>query len=137
MSTEEIRRGQLMPFEQALAQIDAGETPEALPFGYLNQLLDSYQGGTSRRQVMICFNKWMHNFDYNNLELNLAHLVGEVSELMVAINTDTRDNIMAELADVAIYCYGIAQIFGSDLDTAIESKMQYNLQRSYQRKDGD
>lgn len=133
MSTEQKRREALPLFERALDMVDAGETPEALPYNYLNQLLDCYQSGTSRRQVLVCFNKWMHNFDYNNLELNLAHLVGEVSELLVAVNTDTLDNIMREVADVAIYCYGIAQILGRDLDAAVAEKMQYNLQRTYSK----
>lgn len=41
-----------------------------------------------------------------------------------------------ELADVAIYLMGLAQILGVDLQSEIERKVDINRRREYAMKDG-
>ena len=46
------------------------------------------------------------------------------------------DEIGEELADVAIYLYGIAEILGVDLGKSIDRKMKINEERVYTQENG-
>lgn len=131
MVTEDLGRDWRYDFEGALQAVEKGETPEALPHSYLNQLVTAHKAGISTRQCMVCFNKWLHGFKCDDINGDLALLVGEVSELMLAVCSGTVDEAVKELADIAIYCYGLANILGKDLDKAIGDKIEYNLNRIY------
>lgn len=85
-------------------------------------------------------------WDPNNVNTfaeEIAHLHEEVSEAFRAyrltkgcvLTTDAAgkpQGVPAELADVVIGIYYIAQRFGFDLDAAVERKHRYNLTRSYE-----
>ena len=137
MTLEQKRREMLPAFMAALDSIDSGE--DVLPFEdeYPNTLLVSYRKGVSRRQTIICYTKWMHRFNVKDVFRDLGYLQGELNEAKKAWESEGTENFVKELADVAIYCYGIAQMVGADLDTAIEDKMKFNIQRSYQKEGFD
>ncbi len=83
--------------------------------------------------------------DLNTIGDEIAHLHEEVSEafrffrkykhtnLVIVHDGDGKpEGVPAELADVVIGCYYIAEREGFDLDFAIEAKHRYNLTRSYE-----
>lgn len=47
-----------------------------------------------------------------------------------------KEDFGLELADIAIYLLGIAEIIGVDLEQEILKKMEINEQREYQQVDG-
>lgn len=98
---------------------------------FINELLASRQDGISVRQAVISFTKWMHGFNVSDPEKDLQYLRGEVDEAEEALLYKTPEDFVEELADVAIYCYGIAQMLDLDLDKAIDKKIKYNLTRVY------
>lgn len=135
MSLEQERRDLAEVF-YSRAQA-ASEGKDYIPFDdcFLNSLLLQAELGVSLRQVMISYTKWMHGFDTNNVSRDLARLQGEVLEAFEAYNNVIDiPGTVEELADVVIYCYGIATMLGHDLDTVIRNKMEYNIQRSYERQ---
>lgn len=83
------------------------------------------------RQSVICMTKQMHGFNVTDIAKDMPYLRSEVDELEAAITADNMDNIAEELADIAIYCYGMCQMLGRDLDAEIFKKMAYNRQRTY------
>lgn len=58
-------------------------------------------------------------------------LYGEVNELFQAWLKDDDQNIGEELADVAIFLLGIAEILDKDLGVEIIEKMKVNKNRIY------
>ncbi|HLQ40724.1 MAG TPA: MazG-like family protein [Tetragenococcus sp.] len=84
-------------------------------------------------QAQILQNKRDHYFNTTNLETEFLLLYGEVSEAFRAYQQE--ENIGDELADVAIYLLGIAEILGIDLETEIIKKMAVNKKRKYQLND--
>lgn len=135
MTTEEKRRQLLPSFISALNCIDVGKGIPIFDDEYLNELLHSYRNGVSRRQIIISYTKWMHDFNIHDASINLKHMQGEVDEANEAWRSESTEAFVKELADVVIYCYGIAQIVGFDLDSVIEDKMKFNIERSYQKED--
>src|SRR3989338_6812344 len=61
--------------------------------------------------------------------------IGEVMELFDSIRKKKGDEGQ-ELADVFIYCLGLAEILGVDLEGEIERKMAINERRTYAEIDG-
>jgi len=47
-----------------------------------------------------------------------------------------KDDLGEELADVAIYLFGLAEIVGVSLEEEIEKKIKKNKKRVYEVKDG-
>ena len=137
MTLEEKRRELYPAFVAALDYIDSGE--EVVPFkdDYPNKLLACYRNGVSRRQVLISYTKWLHRFNVKDVFRDLGFLQGELNEAKKAWDSEGTGDFAKELADIAIYCYGIAQMIGVDLDTVIEEKMKYNVQRSYDKEGFD
>ena len=62
-------------------------------------------------------------------------LYGEVAEAYEAWRRK-QDDVGEELADVAIYLLGFAEILGIDLATEIERKVEINRKREYRVVDG-
>lgn len=60
-------------------------------------------------------------------------LQGELAELFEAWKYD-QPNIAEELADVAIYLLGLAQMMGIDLEQAVNAKILKNSRRQYERR---
>lgn len=106
--------------------------PVELEGDYPNRLVEArINGYMSHRQALISFTKWVHDFNVTDVDADLARLVGEVAEALEARATKTNEELAEELADIVIYCYGIATMIHADLETEIETKMDYNLEREY------
>ena len=86
------------------------------------------------RQERIVENKRKHGFNTVNLNEEVRYLLGEVTEVMEAIEKGDKENLLEELADVVIYAYGMAEIGKvGNLDEAIERKMCINEKREYKK----
>lgn len=82
-------------------------------------------------QKEILENKKRHGFNTTNLEQEFCYLYGEVSEAYEAYYKQ-KDTFPEELADIAIFLLGIAEIKGIDLETEIIKKVNKNKARTYQ-----
>ncbi len=80
-------------------------------------------------------NKLDHHFNVENVELEFCLLYGEVGEAFEAWKKKKPD-LGEELADVAIYLLGLAEILGLDLGAQVERKMEINRDRRYGMVDG-
>lgn len=77
-------------------------------------------------QKEIIQNKKEHGFNTTDIKFELLLLYGEVNELFQAWLKDDDQNIGEELADVAIFLLGIAEILDKDLGVEIIEKMKVN-----------
>jgi hypothetical protein len=77
-------------------------------------------------------NKVGKGFNTTNVPLEFCLLQGEIAEAFDAWRRG-RDNLGEELADVAIYLLGLAEMTGVHLQTEIEAKLAKNAARVYQR----
>jgi hypothetical protein len=82
-------------------------------------------------QKEIIQNKKEHGFNTTDIKFELLLLYGEVNELFQAWLKDDDQNIGEELADVAIFLLGIAEILDKDLGVEIIEKMKVNKNRIY------
>ena len=80
-------------------------------------------------------NKLNHGFNVTDVPLEFCLLYEEVGEAFEAWKKK-RDSVGEELADVAIYLMGIAEILGVDLEDEIRRKMEINRNRKYGVVDG-
>lgn len=95
-------------------------------------------GKFKSRQSDIYENKINHGFNVTDQYIEMECLLGEVLELFRAVRNKDTDNTMEELADIVIFCYGLAEINKGDLDKAIFDKMEINKGRKYiKNKNGD
>lgn len=79
-------------------------------------------------------NKRRKGFNTSDVPLEICLLQGEIAEFFQAWRRK-QDDIGEELADVAIYVLGLAEMVGVDLQAEIINKMRKNAQRTYQRRD--
>ncbi len=86
-------------------------------------------------QKSILANKIAKGFNVTDIPLEFAYLYSEVGEAFEAWRK-RKDNIGEELADVAIYLLGMAEILGIDLESEILQKMEKNAKRVYEHHDG-
>ena len=86
-------------------------------------------------QKEIYQNKVDHGFNVTNLHQEFCLLYGEVAEAYRALGTKKED-LGEELADIAIYLLGLAEILGIDLGREIEKKVAINKTRRYELVDG-
>lgn len=80
-------------------------------------------------------NKINKGFNVSNVEKEFCFLYGEVSEAYEAFRKKKED-LGEELADVAIYLLGLAEILGFDLEEEILKKHEKNQNREYKIIDG-
>ena len=80
-------------------------------------------------------NKVKHGFNTTNVEREFLLLSGEVSEAYLAW-LRKEDGLDLELADIAIYLRGVAEMNGIDLEDAILRKMDINEKRKYKEVNG-
>lgn len=85
-------------------------------------------------QRAILENKVRHGFNTTNIEQEFCYLYGEVGEAYEAYYKQL-DTFPEELADVAIFLLGIAEIKGIDLEAEIIKKVEKNRARTYQFND--
>jgi NTP pyrophosphatase (non-canonical NTP hydrolase) len=86
-------------------------------------------------QKIIYDNKVKKGFNTTNIELEFCLTNGELSEAFEAYRKKL-PTVGEELADVAIYLYGIAEILGFDLNKEILKKVDKNKNRIYQNING-
>ena len=86
-------------------------------------------------QKAVYQNKLDHHFNVKNVELEFQLLQGEVEEAYEAWK-EQKSDLGEELADVAIYLLGLAEILHFDLGKEIERKMEINRKRKYRMVDG-
>ena len=86
----------------------------------------------SETQKRILKNKIDKGFNITDINKEFCLLYGEVAEAYDAFRKDKAD-YAEELADIAIYLMGIAEISGIDLEKAIEDKMAINEKRIYKK----
>ena len=77
-------------------------------------------------------NKVAKGFNTTDVPLEFCLLHGEVAEAFDAWR-EGREDVGEELADVAIYLLGLAEMTGVDLQGEIEAKMAKNASRVYRR----
>ena len=81
-------------------------------------------------------NKVGKGFNTTNVPLEFCLLQREIAEAFDAWRTG-RDHLGEELADVAIYLLGLAEMTGVNLQGEIEAKLATNAARVYQRQPND
>ena len=89
----------------------------------------------SNIQKVIFDNKLKKGFNTTNVELEFCYTNGELAEAFDAYRKKL-PTAGEELADVAIYLYGIAEILGYDLNKEILKKVSKNRNRIYKDING-
>lgn len=89
----------------------------------------------SNIQKVIFDNKLRKGFNTTNVELEFCFTNGELAEAFEAYRKKL-PSAGEELADVAIYLYGIAEILGYDLNEEILKKVCKNRSRIYKDING-
>lgn len=80
-------------------------------------------------------NKVAQGFNVTSIEKEICLLHGELAEFYEAYRKKL-PSVGEELADVAIYLLGIAEILGLDLEACIAQKMAVNERRKYAMVNG-
>ena len=86
-------------------------------------------------QQEIYQNKGDKHWNTTSIETELCLMQGEIAEFYEAYRKHL-PSIGEELADVAIYLLGVAEILHIDLEKEIERKMGVNRHRQYAQVDG-
>lgn len=83
-------------------------------------------------QKKIYQNKVNKHFNLTNLHQEFCYLYGEVAEAYDAWSKGMdKEDISLELADVAIYTLGLAEMLDISLEDAIQKKIAINEKRVY------
>jgi NTP pyrophosphatase (non-canonical NTP hydrolase) len=77
-------------------------------------------------------NKLAKGFNTTDVPLEFCLLNGEIAEAFDAWRKGCED-VAEELADIAIYLLGLAEMTGVDLQDAVEAKLAVNKARTYRR----
>src|SRR4051812_19717300 len=80
-------------------------------------------------------NKLAKGFNVTDVPLEFCYLYSEVGEAFEAYRKGL-PTIGEELADVAIYLLGLAEILQVDLEAEVRAKMATNATRTYRTVDG-
>lgn len=86
-------------------------------------------------QQEIYQNKVEKHWNTSSIETELCLMQGEIAEFYEAYRKHL-PGIGEELADIAIYLLGIAEILQIDLEKEIERKISINRHRQYTQIDG-
>lgn len=86
-------------------------------------------------QKNIWQNKVNKGFNTTDVNKEFCFLYGEVAEAYDAYRKK-KDDLGEELADVAIYLMGLAEMLGFDLEDEIMKKVSKNEKRVYKNIDG-
>lgn len=89
----------------------------------------------SNIQKQIFDNKRRQGFNTTNVELEFCYINGELAEAFEAYCRKL-PTVGEELADVAIYLYGLAEILGYNLNEEILKKVTKNSKRIYKEING-
>jgi len=86
-------------------------------------------------QERIYQNKINKGFNVTDVYMEFCYTYGELTEACQAY-MQKKDDLGEELADVAIYLLGMAEILGIDLGEEILAKMDKNEKRQFIRENG-
>jgi NTP pyrophosphatase (non-canonical NTP hydrolase) len=86
-------------------------------------------------QKRVYQNKISKGFNTTDIYREFCYTYGELTEACDAY-MKKKDDLGEELADVALYLLGIAEILGIDLESEILSKIDKNEKRKYIQIDG-
>lgn len=86
-------------------------------------------------QKLVYQNKVDKGFNVTDIHQEFCYIYGEVAEAYEAWRK-MQDDVGEELADVAIYLLGLAEILDIDLSSEIEKKIAINQTRHYEIIDG-
>ena len=86
-------------------------------------------------QKKVIDNKIKHGFNTTDVPKEFCLLYGEVAEAYEAYRKK-KDDLGEELADVAIYLLGIAEILKIDLEEELLKKIDKNFKRKYKKVNG-
>lgn len=112
--------------EDKAAKVDSNEGNDGIKI-----TLDDYKN----RQLRCYTNKLRHGFNVTDFQKEARFILKELSELMDAIEHNDVENLIEELGDIVIFCYGIAEMAHKDLDTQVFKKMEINESRVYHRNE--
>lgn len=85
----------------------------------------------TQKEIIAFKKKNNFNVSSDNLSTEFTLLHGEVSEAFEAWYHKDLDNFPTELADIAIYLMGIAEMTGVNLGDEIQKKMKVNWNRQW------
>ena len=86
-------------------------------------------------QDRIYQNKVNKGFNISNVEKEFCFIHGELAELYDAYRKKL-STVGEEMADVAIYLLGMAEMLNIDLGEEIDRKMEINEHRKYENSNG-
>ena len=86
-------------------------------------------------QKEIYENKVNKGFNVTDVNLEFAYTYGELAEAFEAYRKKLPD-VGEELADVAIYLFGLAEILHVDLESELVKKVEKNKKRTYRKVNG-
>ena len=89
----------------------------------------------NQKQKEVMENKVKHGWNTTKIPEEFCYLYGECGEAYDAW-LKGKDDLGSELADVALYLMGIAEMLGFSLEDEIEKKMEINRHRIYKKIDG-
>lgn len=89
----------------------------------------------STYQKRIFENKCKKGFNTTNVESEFLLLYGEIAEAFEAYKDNNKEHLAEELADIAIYLLGLAEILDIDLNKEIRRKMEINEKRTYHKNE--
>ncbi|MBQ4088415.1 MAG: hypothetical protein IJC56_00855 [Clostridia bacterium] len=82
-------------------------------------------------QEQVYANKVSHGFNVTSVDEEVCHIMSELAEAWEAYRKKGPEDFAEELADIAIYLLGLAEIQGIDLEREIIKKMEKNAARKY------
>ena len=86
-------------------------------------------------QERVYANKVAHGLNVTSVDEEVCHIMSETAEAWEAYRKKGHAEFAEELADIAIYLLGLAEMQGVDLEKEILSKMEINEARKYRRRD--
>lgn len=86
-------------------------------------------------QQQVYANKVAHNFNVTSVDEEVCHIMSELAEAWEAYRKKGPEDFAEELADIAIYLLGLAEMQGVDLEKEILAKMEINAARKYRMRD--
>ncbi|MGI6240282.1 MAG: MazG-like family protein [Christensenellales bacterium] len=84
-------------------------------------------------QKQVYDNKVAHGFNVTRVDTEFCLIMTELGEAFRAYGLESKEAFAEELADVAVYLLGLAEITGVDLEREILKKMEKNKSRKYRK----
>lgn len=96
----------------------------------IKNIKNQFQRSCKKIQQSIFANKKFKGFNITNVPLEFCLIEGELAETFDAWRK-RKDDLNEEIADVAIYLFGLASILKIDLGKEIIKKIEKNKKREY------